>query len=123
MSTILHEFDFIIVNIKCVVIIMVSCFILNQNSTRMWLFVLLEECLMLKMLVENICVNPAFFWHQITIRSQLLSERHVKNVCLVHCGGQRDIFQRYFTVFLERIRCADQLCTSVHSVRMNVARR
>lgn len=53
MQTILHEYDFIIVNIKSVVIIMVSCFIFNKNSTRMWLFVLLEECLMLKMLLKT----------------------------------------------------------------------
>lgn len=96
MQTILHEYDFIIVNIKGVVIIMVSCFIFNKNSTRMWLFVLLEECLMLKMLlpfflasdhnqksviVRKACKNPLFgtFWW---------SARHFPET--FHCGFRKN---------------------------------
>lgn len=109
MSTILHEFDFIIVNIKCVVIIMVSCFILNQNSTRMWLFVLLEECLMLKMLVENICVNPAFF---------LASDHNQKSV-IVRKACKKRLFgtlwwsARHFPEIFHCVFGKNQMCRSI----------
>lgn len=66
---------------------------------------------------ENICVNPAFFF--------LASDNNQKSV-IVRKACKNRLFgtfwwsARHFTVVSERIRCADQ---SVHSVRMNVARR
>lgn len=87
----------------------------NKNSTRMRLFALLEQCLMLKMLLKT-CVYPAFFFFLASDHNQ--KSVVVRKACKNRLFGTFWWSARHFTEIFHRfienrsfcpVRCADHV--------------